>query len=407
MELLSDRLRSSRFVADAELLESLKADERISPHLDGAVARVQQNRVRAQLLSHAVRVDLRLIPGVARSFQDLRERAAIAAPMEAYVYEESSINAFVAKGRTHVLIVLSSGAVNSLSDGELQFVVGHEIGHAIFGHVDVATPYLLEHGRLDARGCMQVLAWQRAAEISADRAGLVCCGSLDVAATALFKTLSGLTLEGSGIQPAEFAAQWDHLEREVVEGGESDHWQLSHPFPPLRMKAMMLFWELGSSEELPAETTTGVERRADREVRRLLAMMDPLARSSVGSPDPMLADFFLWGGLFIAVANGRVEEPEIERLASITSRAQLEHAIRGGIPESAACLERFDACISRRRQRLRALEIHRIIQGLLRVAAADGAVDPQETQALHTLANRLGIREEACDLLLSNVKGEA
>ncbi|HIM04447.1 MAG TPA: hypothetical protein EYG53_04400 [Gammaproteobacteria bacterium] len=42
------------------------------------------------------------------------------------------MNAFVAKGRTHTLVGLSSGAVMKLSEGELEFVIGHELGHSIF-----------------------------------------------------------------------------------------------------------------------------------------------------------------------------------------------------------------------------------------------------------------------------------
>ena len=76
----------------------------------------------------------------------------------------------------------------------------------------------------------------------------MCCGSLEVAATALFKTLSGLRIKNLTINPAEFAEQWEHLENEVIEDGDSDHWQLTHPFPPLRMKAMMIFWDSGFEE---------------------------------------------------------------------------------------------------------------------------------------------------------------
>jgi hypothetical protein len=43
----------------------------------------------------------------------------------------------------------------------------------------------------------------------------------------------------------EFSEQWEQLEREVIEGGDDNHWQLTHPFPPLRMKAMIVFAESG------------------------------------------------------------------------------------------------------------------------------------------------------------------
>lgn len=407
MTALSETLRCSRFVGDTNLLESLRADDDISRRLNDAAAVHHQNSIRTQLLAHAVRVDLHLIPRVARSLDQLRGRTNIDTPMEAYVFEDSSINGFVTRGHSHTFVVLSSGAVNNLSAPELEFVIGHELGHTIFGHLDVAAPFILQNGGLDPRSCMRILAWQRASEISADRAGLICCGSIDVAATALFKTLSGLNIEGLRIDPAEFAGQWEHLAREVIEGGESDHWQISHPFPPLRMKAMMVFWESGFFDRGESdEDATWPSQKTDDRVLRLLAMMDPLARESKDSTDPILADFFLWGGLYLALANGELHESELERLAMITSRSQVKEVMRHGAPDSAHCLERFGECIGNRRQKLKALETHRIIQGLLEIAIADGSIDEQETDGLVCLAGKLGIRPNACSLMISQFQAE-
>jgi len=401
LSLLSDKLRCCRYSGDVELLDGLRADPDLARRLDDTDVLRRRSAARAQLLAQAVRADLHMIPRVARSMADLVERAGVDSPMEAYVFQDPAINAFVTRGRVRVLVGLSSAAVNGLSETELAFVIGHELGHTVFGHVDVGVARLLQGGTMSPRACMQMLAWQRAAEISADRAGLVCCGSLEVAATALYKTLSGLSLEGMSVDPKAFARQWEHLEREVIEGGDSDQWQLSHPFPPLRMKAMNVFEATGGLEEtLGGETGKGCAE-ADAQVRRLLALMDPLARESRDAPDPVLADFFLWGGLYVALANGELHAAELEHLASITSRRALEEATLGGAPDADACLTGFDACIAKRRKKLKALEIHRILHGLLQVADADGGIDERETHAFQTLATKLGIAPAACQLILT------
>jgi len=85
--------------------------------------------VRAQLLSTAVRVESNLLPNITEDFHTLKTRVGLEESMEAYVYEESSINAFVTKCRTHTMAGLSSGAVTKLSKEELEFVIGHEFGH--------------------------------------------------------------------------------------------------------------------------------------------------------------------------------------------------------------------------------------------------------------------------------------
>jgi uncharacterized tellurite resistance protein B-like protein len=400
-------LQHSRFSGDTGLLRSIRADETLNARLTDAGALHHQNSVRMHLLASAVRVDLKLLPDVAKSLSELQSRAQLDSPMEAYVFDESSINAFVTKGRSQVIVALSSGAVNNLTQQELEFIIGHELGHALFGHLDVATNYILEKGNIEPQAAMQLLAWQRAAEISADRAGLICCNSLNIGATALFKTLSGLNIEGLAIDPREFAKQWECLETEVIEGGKSDdYWQLSHPFPPLRMKAMLLFWEsrLRMKKKESTEEKKKINEEAEKEVLRLLAMMDPLARESKGSADPLLAEYFLWGGFYIALANGELHPNEIEQLKAITSKSQLKEAIKNGTPTAETCLQNFRACLERRHKRLKALEIHRIIEGLFQIAMADGSVDDAEIRAMYQLAGILGIKPNACDLIMSQLR---
>ena len=62
---------------------------------------------------------------------------------------------------------------------------------------------------------MELLSWQRRAEISADRAGLLCCGSLDVASSAFFKIISGLSIPNLKVNPRQLGTQFDHLKEEL------------------------------------------------------------------------------------------------------------------------------------------------------------------------------------------------
>ena len=270
------------------------------------------------------------------------------------------MNAFVTRGRRHILVAISSGAVNHLAADELEFVIGHELGHTLFGHIDVTVAALLDNSSASPRSKMQALAWKRSAEISADRVGLLCCRSLETAATALFKTLSGLATRDLRVDPDAFSNQWEHLKQEVLDSGGSDHWQLTHPFPPLRMQALKVFWRTLDSSSDAAQ--------ADHEVSRLLALMDPLAREGGDGADPVLADFFLWGGLYVALSNGELHASEVDKIVSISSQERLDKALSAGAPSMDACLRQFRECIESRQRKLKALEIHRILQGLLAVA---------------------------------------
>ena len=392
-------LNQARFSGDSELLESIKKDEELSDQFGIAAFEKTRKTIRKQLLASAVRVDPRLLPKLANSLAALKQRAGLTHELEAYVFEEPTINAFVTASDRHTFVALSSAAINKLTEEELEFVIGHELGHAIFGHVDFQALNLLHSEDMDVRRRMQVLAWKRAGEISADRCGLVCCGSIEVAASAMFRTLSGLSIPDLKIGPEDFTEQWDHLMVEVVEGGDEDHWQMTHPFPPLRMKAMMLYWNSDSPLlECKGDAISSVAH-ADKEIHLLLATMDPLSRERRDMADPILADFLLWGGLYIACANGKILKSEIKQLRQIAPDQKVQQAIDSGGVSKKKCKVKFNEAIQRRHERLKAIEINRILQGMLQIAYADGEIDEQECDAFRELAGQLGIEPGASDLV--------
>jgi len=393
--MIHTELISNRYSGDYALLADLQADEAIDEQLSKINVDRHRNNVRAQLLSTAVRVESNLLPNITDAFHTLKTRAGLEEEMEAYVFEESSINAFVTKGRTRTLVGLSSGAVTKLSSKELEFVIGHEFGHTLFDHLDIYTGHLLQSDALNTQQCMRLLAWQRSAEISADRCGLICCGSLDVAATGLFKTLSGLGGDIK-ISPADFASQWDHLVHEVITGADGEQWQMTHPFPPLRMKAMMEFWQANESQEGDSDRST-----SDEAIDRLLAMMDPLARENPDAVDPVLENYFLWGGLYLALANGNFHEKERSQLESITSRASLEQVLADGIPTTDDCLQKFSENHEGWTKKLTTLEVHRVIQGLLQVTYADGQIDESETESFKKVGAVLRLTDRACESIIA------
>lgn len=389
----TEALRAARYRGDVDLLAAVRADGDLCRRLEDAAIRRRRNALRARLLGNAVRVDAELLPQLEGPFVQLSEVFGLEGGLEAYVHHQPAVNAFIARGARRTIVVLTSGAVNLLSAEELGFVIGHELGHALYGHLEVAAGQLLREERLEPRVGMRLRAWQRASEISADRAGLIGCGSLEVAANALFKSLSGLRLEGEGISARLLAAQWDHLVDEVLTAGERGPWQLSHPLAPLRAKAMSLFWE-GRADSVAV----------DADVARLLALMDPLAADGDGEMDPVLARFFFWGGLYIALAGGELDAREQERLATVAPAGVRVAELAAGELDPESCLDNFRAARKERRAKLTAVELHRIAQGLIDVAAADGRIGAEEIERFTRLGGVLGIGPEACALLVSEYR---
>lgn len=401
-----------RYEPEARSLEHLRADAGVWGLVESVRASARGVRARHDLLAGAVRVDPEILPGLAQTVRDVAGRAGIGQALEFYVHAAPAINAAVMESGGRVLVLLSSGAVERLSADEMEFVVGHELGHALYGHLEVPAVLVLDgERRVDPRHAMRLMAWQRRAEISADRAGLLCCGSLGVAATALFKTLSGLAMPSLRIDPRAFAQQWNELSREVTRGDGSRQWTATHPFLPLRMRALVEFWESEAAAGLMEGAGRGDGRavglrEADARVEDMLGLMDPLARDSGDRPDPMLAEFVLWGGLYVASADGAAHERELDDLRAVVGREALERALRehGAGDGSRADPERFRAAFegarAARRAPLSALDLHRIFTALAAVAGADHALDERENDALRRLAASCGVSDAFVDAAL-------
>ena len=163
-----------------------------------------------------------------------------------------------------------------------------------------------------------LFAWQRHAEISADRAELICAGDLEPAARGLFKLASGLKGDRVRVSIAEFLAQVGDLRREAemqdvdVQARRGD-WFATHPFSPLRLKAA----ELCAASEV---MTDGGTPRAtlESEVQELMTLMDPSYLTAKTDTAETMRRLLFAGGVAVASAADGTVAPEamaeLERL---------------------------------------------------------------------------------------------
>jgi len=83
-------------------------------------------------------------------------------------------------------LALSSVWLPHLEEDELEFLVGAELGHIAAGHTRL-TSLFSASGKENPVIALVFGAWLRRTEYTADRVGLLCCGSLDAAIRAIFK----------------------------------------------------------------------------------------------------------------------------------------------------------------------------------------------------------------------------
>jgi Zn-dependent protease with chaperone function len=185
---------------------------------------------------------------------------------ELYVTLDPVPNAYTF-GHKKPFIVLTSGLVDLLGDEELLFVIGHELGHIKSGHVlytilarNIATiiaaigQATLGIGALLGQGLVVALHdWYRKAELTSDRAGLLCVQDLDPCINVFMKLAGGGGRLWAEMDRHEFLHQIDAYEEEdrSTLGRAYKTWITAwrtHPFPILRAKELRDWFDEGYAE---------------------------------------------------------------------------------------------------------------------------------------------------------------
>ena len=113
-------------------------------------------------------------------------------PIEVFIAPSRQLNAYTFGLSSPKVVVLFSPLLQVMDRDELMFILGHELGHVSLGHTWLNTLIggmsgIPSPGAASAILVLAFLSWTRACEYSADRAGLLACGRLEKAITALIK----------------------------------------------------------------------------------------------------------------------------------------------------------------------------------------------------------------------------
>lgn len=203
---------------------------------------VEKNR----LLGHSVKVGPNQFPRVWDLTRSCADSLGIVVPT-VYVVNQQSLNAMTAGTNDDSFILVHSALVDHMTDDELLDIIGHECGHIHNQHVvylttlhmlKQVTSMFLDWVVLPA--VLALSAWSRRAEITCDRAGLLCCKSLDVSTKSLAKLALGSQKLYDQLNLDEFVAQYE----EGKEGaGRYLEAFAGHPWVPKRVMALRAFAE--------------------------------------------------------------------------------------------------------------------------------------------------------------------
>ena len=200
---------------------------------------------RSDILGRAIKVSPRQFPHLYEIVRQCAEELSIAIPTVYITQDFASINAGTFGTETDSFILVNSATVDRLSEAELKFVIGHECGHIQNSHVTYSTAlhFLTNMAGQFVRWIVTpariaLMGWSRRAELTCDRAGLVCCKDLDAATSALVKLAVGSQKLVDQVDLDDYLAQVDQI-REGV--GRVSEYLLTHPYLPKRVKALRAF----------------------------------------------------------------------------------------------------------------------------------------------------------------------
>ena len=133
-------------------------------------------------------------------------------------------------------VVISAQYVEHFAPDELRFLIGRELGHIASGHTRY-TSLLSSNGRENGVLAVAFGAWLRKIDYTADRVGLLCCGSLDAAMRAI--AVSAFGAVGRRADLGAFAGQLKELHAEP--SLRMAEWTSSTPYATNRIAALHRF----------------------------------------------------------------------------------------------------------------------------------------------------------------------
>lgn len=379
----------------AELFETYRVGDYLATAEENR--RQQDKGVREQFLKDGIRLSERLSPRIYRIFREVTTAIEFELAVEVYCLPDPDVNAFAvidqrASGPL-ALVGLTSGALERLEDEELRSIIGHELAH-----------FLFENNRLDGLltgdeeatsvtvlpplGESLFLRWQKKAELSADRVGLIASRDFRAAARSLIKATFGLSDRNLNLDVEALIQQVDELRErpELLEEAFA-----SHPLLPVRLKALELFshsekaWRAGYPAGPPPLL-------GDAELESAVDDLVALTKRTPRTDEERAAmRAIALGGAVMLGADGEIGEEEVKILVGIlhkyfTDEPELEittdqKEILEKLPEA------IEAVVKEKNPQLATFVLSRLAD----VALADGALTKPEETALLELAEKLDI----------------
>jgi uncharacterized tellurite resistance protein B-like protein len=382
-----------------------------------------QEREFFKYLSHAVKIDK--LPNVSELITDINQTLNTDFQLSLFMFQSPVANAMCLprygigqrkeeEDTKELVILVSQHFMNELTYPEQLSVLGHELGHLLYGHVHIPAKTILE-SKFDLKDVkdakINVLRWMICTEVSCDIIGfLTCHRDKDVFFQTMLKYATGLStpvLQDAADYMFDLVlAQFDELSTSMF-----DAVLTTHPLTPLRLRIIQSvtdsdlinhFGQTIDQQELIAYKEE-FDDIIDNEIRQIYPEMIP---STSGEADECLFKLCV----AVALADGKITPDEVEAIKKIVEQKGkfdtsfinrvkkdkrpinqiIENVVREGVEDVKQCGK------SR-------IEIVGMLRKLLIIAASDGRVDRSELDTIYSFAKEFDISKQELIFLLQQL----
>lgn len=336
---------------------------------------------RSNMEGHSLKVEKELLKDFYDLCHDVKQRLNFNEKVDFYITGNSSINAFSvaadSEDEPHI-VNINSALFGLMSDDELRFVVGHELGHLI--NKDTALARLIQfvfppNSDIPVALQYKIRLHEQLSELVADRYGYMATRNLQSCVTAFFKLASGLDLTKMNVSiDALIADNNRRLEYFLKDKGIS---RASHPVNPIRVQALNLFATARTNEEL----NNGMDE-----------LISILLKVGTSELDEHTARFIASAGLLVAATDKEINDEEVEQiLNALASQKIFPKKFLDEIAQSNVG-EIFSESVTKM------LEINPglregMLKYMIHIVLSDKLIAKEEIQLIYNFGNDIGFSE--------------
>jgi Zn-dependent protease with chaperone function/uncharacterized tellurite resistance protein B-like protein len=387
-----------RYRGDAKDVEDLMTTYRVADYL----ATYEENRrqldhgVRERLLKDGIRLSERLSPRIYAIFRNVCAALELEAQAEVFCLPSPEVNAFalldVRKDTTYSLVGVTAMALERLEDAELASILGHELGHILFGNNRLGALISTDPNNpsvtvLPALGESLFLRWRKKAEISADRVSVLASRDFRATATSLLKATFGLSERNLNLDIEALVSQVDEIRGrpELIEETFA-----SHPLLPIRLRAAELFSRSSKAQRAgyPVEGTL----MGDDELEDAVDELVKLTRRYPFQPGHRaIMRVIALAGAQLLAADGEVGDDEVKILVQILHQWFTDEPEAEIVTDPEAIAAQLPAAIAEIRADAQLDDKTFVLSRLTDIAMADGALIDAESAVILDIAKQIGV----------------